>query len=92
MVDGSRLRMVQAMVQAPAMDFSKKWDPESDPLVDFFVTHSWADDDEKGENAGKKIKGLLKLNHIFKQKFGRPVRVWYEKVSELAPHNRTETQ
>ena len=36
-VDGSQLRMVQAMVQTPALEFSKVWDPERDPPIDFFV-------------------------------------------------------
>jgi hypothetical protein len=77
MVDGSQLRMIQAMVQAPAQQFSKPWDPERDEPIDFFVTHSWTDD--TNENAGKKMKWLLELNNTFQARFQRPVRVWYEK-------------
>jgi hypothetical protein len=76
-VDGSNLRMVQHAVQTPAIQFSQEWDPATDPLIDFFITHSWTDD--TNENAGKKMRALMELNRVFKKRFGRPMRIWYEK-------------
>jgi hypothetical protein len=78
-VPGNDLAMVQALLLG-AIDeqFSQEWDPERHPPIDFFVTHSWTDD--ANENAGKKYRAMLELNEAFKQRFGRPARVWYEKL------------
>jgi hypothetical protein len=87
-VDGSQIRTLMGVVQAQALEFSQPWQWEcagtaskSELPIDFFVTHSWADDTNEGrrQNAGKKMDALLRVNQAFKHQFGRPVRVWYEK-------------
>jgi len=59
--------------------FAKRFRPSKS--IDFFVSHAWADD---VLHPHKPLDVLLDLNEAFKRTFGRPVRLWLDKLCLIA--------